>query len=136
MKTSTIILLVLGGTVALGGMYLVLRPATPAAPTYPEGFTPYQATPTPPPSGDNLAVGIVGALAQVGTAVVGIVRDDRAADRERENRRSSRTETLEDRAYCAEHPGGPGCPPAPAAAAGGAGPRAASGGAVSPRATS
>lgn len=136
MKTSTILLLILGGTVAVGGLYLVLRPAAPAAPAYPEGFTPYPATPAPPPPGDNLAAGIVAALGQVGTAVVGIVRDDRAADRERENRRAARTETLEDRAYCAEHPGGPGCPPAPQAAAGSGGPRAASGGAVSPRSTS
>jgi hypothetical protein len=94
MKTSTILLLILGGTVAVGGLYLVLRPATPVAPTYPDGFTPYPNTPPPPPPGDNLAAGIVGALAQVGTAVVGIVRDDRAAARERENRRAARTETL------------------------------------------
>ncbi len=132
MKTSTIILLMLGGTVALGGLYLALRPAQ----TSPEGFNPYANTPPPPPQGDNVAAGIIAAVGQVGGAVINIVRDDRAANRERENRRASRQETLEDRAYCAEHPGGPGCPPAPQAAAGGAGPRAAAGGAASPRAAS
>lgn len=119
-------LIFLGGVAAVAAVVVIVRAATPAAPEQPQGFTPYQQQPVQQQADDNsLALGITQAVAGLAGAGLNILRDDRQASREAQVRQQQREQTLQDRAYCAEHPGAPGCPPGPASTNGAAGPRAA-----------
>lgn len=120
-------LMLLGGVAAVGAVVLIVRAVAPSPPVQQEGFQPYQQQqPPPPPDNNGLALGITQAVAGLASAGLNILRDDRQAARDAALRQQQREQTLQDRAYCAEHPGAPGCPPGPANANGASGPRSAS----------